>query len=384
MSIETPRGLPFSVDTWSHASMLKRHHFLTHAHKDHLSGIAAFCSFRTRLTKTLVRRQSPQLEDSLFVEIELGELMVIKDPDGDFSVRAFDANHCPGAVMFLFEGEFGNILHTGDCRLNPECLQNMPLKYANKKGKDCILDYIFLDCTFGRCSIKIPSKKLAIEQVIKGIWKHPNASVVYLACDMLGQEDILVQVSRAFGSKIYVDEIKNPDCFNVLSLMAPEILSKDASCRFQVSFDCVFCLDNCWRPLFSCLRLYPKASDAPVVSLYEMVILLKGSTATSWDNTFAVPLSLLLPQTVIPGCFVVVPAVQHPPPCSFVIVPAIRTAPFCNLTAVPAFTGLPSHHSLPSQVLPPPESASIRFPLAIIIQDSWLASISAVFEIQNP
>ncbi|XP_020572670.1 protein artemis [Phalaenopsis equestris] len=236
MPIETPRGLPFSVDTWSHASMLKRHHFLTHAHKDHLSGIAAFCSsiYCTRLTKTLVRRQSPQLEDSLFVEIELGELMVIKDPDGDFSVRAFDANHCPGAVMFLFEGEFGNILHTGDCRLNPECLQNMPLKYANKKGKDCILDYIFLDCTFGRCSIKIPSKKLAIEQVIKGIWKHPNASVVYLACDMLGQEDILVQVSRAFGSKIYVDEIKNPDCFNVLSLMAPEILSKDASCRFQL------------------------------------------------------------------------------------------------------------------------------------------------------
>lgn len=237
MPIETPRGLPFSVDTWSHASKRKRHHFLTHAHKDHLSGIAAFGSFPiycTRLTKTLVRRQLPQVEDSLFLEIALGELLVVKDPDGDFSVRAFDANHCPGAVMFLFEGEFGNILHTGDCRLNPECLQYLPLKYTNNKGRDCNLDYIFLDCTFGRCSIEIPSKKLAIQQVINCIWKHPNASIVYLACDMLGQEDILVQVSKAFGSRIYVDEIKTPECFNVLSLIAPEILSNDASSRFQL------------------------------------------------------------------------------------------------------------------------------------------------------
>ncbi|PKU68075.1 uncharacterized protein LOC110105143 isoform X1 [Dendrobium catenatum] len=237
MPIETPRGLPFSVDTWSHASKQKRHHFLTHAHKDHLSGIAALCSFPiycTRLTKTLVCHQFPELDDSLFLEIELGELLVVKDPDGDFSVRAFDANHCPGAVMFLFEGGFGNILHTGDCRLDPECLQNFPLKYANKNGRDCNLDYIFLDCTFGRCSIEIPSKKLAIQQVINCIWKHPNALEVYLACDMLGQEDILVQVSKTFGSRIYVDEIKNPECFNVLSLIAPEILSKDESSRFQV------------------------------------------------------------------------------------------------------------------------------------------------------
>lgn len=70
--------------------------------------------------------------------------------------------------------------------------------------------------------------------MISCIWKHPNASVVYLACDMLGQEDILIQVSNAFGSKIYVDEIKNPQCFDVLSLIAPEILAKDDSSRFQV------------------------------------------------------------------------------------------------------------------------------------------------------
>uniref|UniRef100_A0A453S2Q7 DNA repair metallo-beta-lactamase domain-containing protein n=1 Tax=Aegilops tauschii subsp. strangulata TaxID=200361 RepID=A0A453S2Q7_AEGTS len=39
MPIELPRGLPFAVDTWTPASALKRHRFLTHAHRDHLAGI---------------------------------------------------------------------------------------------------------------------------------------------------------------------------------------------------------------------------------------------------------------------------------------------------------------------------------------------------------
>lgn len=72
-----------------------------------------------------------------------------------------------GAVMFLFEGTFGNILHTGDCRLTPECLQRLPEKYLGKTSREpkCRLDYIFLDCTFATFSSKMPSKHLAIRQV---------------------------------------------------------------------------------------------------------------------------------------------------------------------------------------------------------------------------
>lgn len=67
--------------------------------------------------------------------------------------------------MFLFEGEFGNILHTGDCRLSSDCLKKLPLKYMTMKGSETCLDCLFLDCTFGRCSITIPSKESAIRQV---------------------------------------------------------------------------------------------------------------------------------------------------------------------------------------------------------------------------
>lgn len=71
-------------------------------------------------------------------------------------------------------------------------------------------------------------------QVISCIWKHPNAPVVYLSCDLLGREEILVEVSKTFGSNIFVDKSENSDCFQALFLAAPEILTEDASSRFQV------------------------------------------------------------------------------------------------------------------------------------------------------
>ncbi|CAI9108902.1 OLC1v1008607C1 [Oldenlandia corymbosa var. corymbosa] len=239
MTIEMPKGLPFSVDTWSPNSKKKRHHFLTHAHKDHSQGILSHASFPiycTILTKTLVLNSYPQLDEGLFIGIEVGQTLVINDPYGDFVVSAFDANHCPGAVMFLFEGSFGSILHTGDCRLTPACLLSLPEKYLGKEGKSpkCQLDYIFLDCTFGRSPLRMPSRQLAVQQVINCIWKHLDAPRVYLTCDLLGQEDILVEVSKTFGSKIYVDKVKNPEYFQALEFIVPDILTQDSSSRFHL------------------------------------------------------------------------------------------------------------------------------------------------------
>lgn len=139
MPIEMPRGLPFSVDTWTSNSRKKRHHFLTHAHKDHSQGILAHASYpiyATQLTKTFVLQYYPQvpnqfhiiiiiiiihisgkvislfdfmvfdfswqLDSNLFVGIEIGQSLVIDDLEGEFLVTAFDANHCPGKLAIVF------------------------------------------------------------------------------------------------------------------------------------------------------------------------------------------------------------------------------------------------------------------------------------------
>lgn len=68
MPIEMPKGLPFSVDTWSPCSKKKRHHFLTHAHKDHSTGISAHFSYpiySTHLTKSLLLQHYPQVSLNL-------------------------------------------------------------------------------------------------------------------------------------------------------------------------------------------------------------------------------------------------------------------------------------------------------------------------------
>ncbi|XP_051140515.1 uncharacterized protein LOC127257955 isoform X4 [Andrographis paniculata] len=198
MPIEMPKGLPLSVDTWTPNSQDKRYHFLTHAHKDHTQGIIAHASYpiySTLLTKTLTLQYYPQLDESMFVGIEVGQSLIIEDQDGDFVVTAFDANHCPGAVMFLFEGNFGNILHTGDCRLTPECLQSLPGKYIGKKGKApiCPLDCIFLDCTFGQFPLRMPSRHMATQQLLDGFPKlYERAEAMILKARADSQHEPLI------------------------------------------------------------------------------------------------------------------------------------------------------------------------------------------------
>jgi DNA cross-link repair 1A protein len=73
-----------------------------------------------------------------------------------------------------------------------------------------------------------------MSQVLNCIWKHPAATVVYLTCDLLGQEDVLAAVSETFGSKIFVDEVANTESFRALTLTVPEILTQDPSSRFHM------------------------------------------------------------------------------------------------------------------------------------------------------
>ncbi|GLJ54790.1 hypothetical protein SUGI_1176840 [Cryptomeria japonica] len=239
MGVHLPEKCPFSVDTWTPNSSRKKCHFLTHAHKDHTVGILSYASYPiycTFITKQLILLRYPTLDESLFLELEVEEPVLINDDEQPFTVTAFDANHCPGAIMLYFEGQFGNVLHTGDCRLSSDCLSKLPCMLTLKNSKvsrDC-LDCLYLDCTFGKESFKMPIKYCAVNQVIRCIWKHPSASPVYLACDLLGQEEILMEISKTFGSKIYVDKSSIPEYHAIVSFLVPELLTEDTSCRFHV------------------------------------------------------------------------------------------------------------------------------------------------------
>ena len=73
-----------------------------------------------------------------------------------------------------------------------------------------------------------------MKQVINCIWKHPDAPVVYLTRDLLGQEEILANVSQTFRSKIFVDKASKLECFQALTLTFLDIISEDSLSLFQV------------------------------------------------------------------------------------------------------------------------------------------------------
>lgn len=58
-----------------------------------------------------------QLDESFFVGIEVGQCLVIKDSDGDFTVTAFDANHCPGVYCVLMNMQWDRSFFFSDFSL---------------------------------------------------------------------------------------------------------------------------------------------------------------------------------------------------------------------------------------------------------------------------
>uniref|UniRef100_A0A8I3PMW9 5' exonuclease Apollo n=1 Tax=Canis lupus familiaris TaxID=9615 RepID=A0A8I3PMW9_CANLF len=119
---------PIAVDFWSlRRAGSARLFFLSHMHSDHTVGLSStwarplYCS---PITAHLVHRQL-QVSKRWIRALEVGESHVLPlDEIGreTMTVTLMDANHCPGSVMFLFEGYFGTILYTGLYSLGKESL----------------------------------------------------------------------------------------------------------------------------------------------------------------------------------------------------------------------------------------------------------------------
>lgn len=181
---------PIAVDLWSlrragHARLF----FLSHVHSDHTVGLSStwarplYCS---PVSAYLLQRRL-QVSKQWIRALEVGESHVLPlDEIGQetMTVTLMDANHCPGSVMFLFEGYFGTILYTGDFRYTPSMLKEPALRLGKQ------IDTLYLDNTNCNPSQVLPSQQEAAHQIVELIRKYPQHNVK-IGLYSLGKESLL-------------------------------------------------------------------------------------------------------------------------------------------------------------------------------------------------
>ncbi|XP_069689365.1 uncharacterized protein [Periplaneta americana] len=218
------------VDYWKRYTD-KYIHFLTHCHADHTVGLTSTWRFPiyTSLFNAWMLKTKFKINPHRLKPLIIGRSYIIKLPrNGEMSVTLIDANHCPGSVMFLFQGFFGTMLYTGDFRYDPVMLENQALTQVLRNK---LLDDLFVDNTYAAEKCKIPSRSKATQEIFEIIRKHPD-HVVLLGLRNLGKEELLRAIALEFNEQIYVSEER----LQVLQqLMYEDVFTTDCkSCRIHV------------------------------------------------------------------------------------------------------------------------------------------------------
>ncbi|XP_004524050.1 uncharacterized protein LOC101454502 [Ceratitis capitata] len=197
-------GTTFAVDAFQYGEISGvTHYFLTHFHADHYQGLTrkfAMPIYVSPITARLVRAFIPVGEEYLH-EIELNSPHIIADVE----VTAIDANHCPGAVMFVFKLTTGRcILHTGDFRASSD-MESEPIFWNNN------IDAIYLDTTYISHKNNFSTQYESItraKDIIKDFRsKRPAERVLYICGSyVIGKERFWTSIAQEFDLKVWTEK----------------------------------------------------------------------------------------------------------------------------------------------------------------------------------
>ncbi|BFZ18369.1 hypothetical protein BsWGS_21407 [Bradybaena similaris] len=192
-------------------------YFLTHFHYDHYGGLTKkfaqpiFCS---QVTGNLVEHRLG-VDKKWINRLQLWKPYQVSG----VTLTLMEANHCPGAVMVLFELKDGRtVLHTGDFRACPEMEKYPILKRAATTD-------LYLDTTYCNPSYSFPTQQdvinFVVSLVLTYVTSNPNTLVV-CGTYTIGKEKIFKAVAETLNSKICVtrDKKKVLDCLDDTELQA--------------------------------------------------------------------------------------------------------------------------------------------------------------------
>ncbi|XP_044533843.1 protein artemis [Gracilinanus agilis] len=218
-----------SIDRFDRQNLMARAYFLSHCHKDHMKGLRApslkrrlECSLKVHLYCSPVTKEllltSPKYsfweKRIIALEIETPtQISLIDEASGEKEevvVTLLPAGHCPGSVMFLFQGNNGTVLYTGDFRLAIGEAARMEFLHSGSRVKD--IQSVYLDTTFFDPKFyQIPSRVECLRGILELVRSWITLSpyhVVWLNCKAAyGYEYLFTNLSEEFGTQVHVNKL---------------------------------------------------------------------------------------------------------------------------------------------------------------------------------
>lgn len=192
-------------------------YFLSHYHSDHYIGLGKKWNqgkIYTSITTANLLKQIMKISDDKIIGIPFNEKFQINDK---IDVILYDANHCPGGAVFLFQ-EYNNkgeiikrILHTGDFRVSYQHLKNF---------SQFFIDEIYLDTTYlNPVYTFMPQHQVVsktsnfinkvVNDTIKknsilNYFKTKNDYLIIIGAYSIGKEKLYINLAKAINSKIFI------------------------------------------------------------------------------------------------------------------------------------------------------------------------------------
>uniref|UniRef100_A0A8C6TWT4 Protein artemis n=1 Tax=Neogobius melanostomus TaxID=47308 RepID=A0A8C6TWT4_9GOBI len=218
-----------SLDRFDRENIHARAYFLSHCHKDHMKGLKGpllkrkllssrtvrlYCSFVTK--ELLLSNPKYSFWEDYIVPLELEsptQISLVDEASGekeDIVVTLLPAGHCPGSVMFLFEGCQGNVLYTGDFRLAVGDASRIEHLHSGSRVKD--VQSVYLDSTFYDPRFyQIPARDVCLNGILElvGNWISQSPyHVVWLNCKAAyGYEYLFTNLGEEFKTQIHVNNL---------------------------------------------------------------------------------------------------------------------------------------------------------------------------------
>lgn len=154
--------------------------FLSHCHADHMRGLDSNVPLPgplhlSPISGVFIKHRFPHHAD-IVRSFNVGEQLALKvhpstgEAPYELYVRSLSAEHCPGSVMFYFEGNATRVLYTGDFRLSSQ--KNFTTQSSGIRPTIVYLDSTFLDEDYSY----FPSREESTARVI-------NLCTEWLAAD---------------------------------------------------------------------------------------------------------------------------------------------------------------------------------------------------------